>query len=93
MCLINKRYFQYDSWWYDGPLGVRGGCSFWNCTPVSHLIPNGMKYIYEKTKLPASAHNKYWGIITITIEFITRFSKLYISRPGSKICYTKWRKL
>ena len=49
---------QYDSWWYGGPLGLRGGCSLWESP--EDVFPDGMKFVHDQINLPASAHNKYW---------------------------------
>lgn len=55
---IPYQYLQYDSWWYGGPLGLRGGCVKWE-SPTD-IFPDGPEYLFNKTNLPVSAHNKYW---------------------------------
>nr|KAG5710636.1 hypothetical protein BaRGS_013282 [Batillaria attramentaria] len=54
---IPYRYLQYDSWWYYK--GVGGGAKTWESRP--DVFPDGFRYIYQKTGMVASAHNRYWA--------------------------------
>ncbi|XP_067662761.1 uncharacterized protein [Haliotis asinina] len=54
---IPFRYLQFDSWWYYK--GVGDGVKTWESTP--EVFPNGMQWLYNKTGLPISAHNRYWA--------------------------------
>ncbi|CAH1776345.1 unnamed protein product, partial [Owenia fusiformis] len=54
---IPYRYLQYDSWWY--PKGTLNGAISWDAMP--QIFPNGLEYIYNKTKLPVIAHNRWWS--------------------------------
>ncbi|XP_041369682.1 uncharacterized protein LOC121383654 [Gigantopelta aegis] len=51
------RYMQYDSWWYYK--GVGNGVKTWEYIPS--VFPDGMQYVYNKTGMPVSAHNRYWA--------------------------------
>ncbi|XP_048245597.1 uncharacterized protein LOC124128193 [Haliotis rufescens] len=54
---IPFRYLQFDSWWYYK--GAGNGVKTWESTP--EVFPNGMQWLYNKTGLPISAHNRYWS--------------------------------
>ncbi|XP_046561028.1 uncharacterized protein LOC124270049 [Haliotis rubra] len=54
---IPFRYLQFDSWWYYK--GVGNGVKTWEATP--EVFPNGMQWLYNKTGLPLTAHNRYWA--------------------------------
>ena len=54
------RYINYDSWWYikGEDLGVKS----W--TAQEEIFPSGMEALFNKTKLPVIAHNRYWATDT-----------------------------
>ncbi|XP_048245143.1 uncharacterized protein LOC124119103 isoform X1 [Haliotis rufescens] len=54
---IPFKYIQYDSWWYFKGLG--DGVKTWVGRP--DVFPHGMQWVYNKTGLPVSAHNKFWS--------------------------------
>mmetsp|Transcript_19082 Transcript_19082/g.26685 ORF Transcript_19082/g.26685 Transcript_19082/m.26685 type:complete len:840 (+) Transcript_19082:103-2622(+) len=53
---IPIRYWLMDSWWYYKGLGQ--GVKKWEA--FTGLFPNGLANLYNKTKWPVVAHNKYW---------------------------------
>ena len=53
---IPFRYIQLDDWWYYW--GDTSGVKNWTAMP--RVFPRGIEYIYNKTKWPIFAHNKYW---------------------------------
>ncbi len=55
---IPYKYILLDSWWYYK--GSNGGVSNWS--PQPDLFPNGLEYLYEKTKWFVQAHNRYWSL-------------------------------
>jgi hypothetical protein len=57
-----KRTFQYDSWWYGAQRGFRQGAFLWDGSKSTEKLPNSLKYIYDKTQFPVTAHNKFWDI-------------------------------
>ncbi|XP_071115644.1 uncharacterized protein [Haliotis cracherodii] len=54
---IPFRYLQFDSWWYYK--GAGNGVKTWESTP--EVFPDGMQWLYNKTRFPISAHNRYWA--------------------------------
>ena len=42
--------------------GFRQGCYQWDGNIPSDRFPDTMVYVYNKTKLPITAHNKFWDI-------------------------------
>lgn len=56
------RTLQYDSWWYGAEKGYRQGAFLWDGTLSTEKLPDSLVYVYEKTRLPVTAHNKFWDI-------------------------------
>lgn len=60
--MIFIRSLQYDSWWYGAQKGYRQGCTQWNGNVPSDRFPLTLEYVYQKTKMPITAHNKFWDV-------------------------------
>ncbi|XP_050418345.2 uncharacterized protein LOC126831737 [Patella vulgata] len=54
---IPYRYFQYDEWFYNTDQHI--GTLTWDALPG--VFPDGLRYVYNKTQWPVSAHNKWWS--------------------------------
>lgn len=50
--------FQYDSWWYNRRYSK--GALIWDGNVPTDAFPNSMQYVYNKTKMSVTGHNKFW---------------------------------
>lgn len=57
---IPYRYLQYDDWFYPtaGPTSY-GATVIWDAKPS--VFPHGLRFLYNATKLPVVAHNRFWS--------------------------------
>ena len=66
--ILNKinlpfHYYWYDSWFYYHYQNIsNNGVVNWTARP--DIFPSGAEYVYQQTKLPVVAHNKWWAAET-----------------------------